>query len=264
MPVLPNDLAEHAQTLAGMSSEEIIKLLESLGRIDESIVVRRRRPVSGKNHSKEVGGKQRKMSIDEAVEYEKKRIEERTEKERQVKELYHLDTDIVERDEINDEIYPKRLTPTDIARSIEAAKTGLEELDRLRSKTSKEFSRKEEVVLRILKQIKKLEAARVARIIAEKQRNTVIGKTVEELEAEREQRIRKLKGLPEPIVETPEEKAEREKREEEEKQEMIRTLPGFDKHIKTLTDEAGELAEENIDAAASVVRQWIGNVVNSD
>lgn len=261
MPVLPNDLAEHAQSLAGMSSDEIVKLLESLGRIDESITVTRRRGVPGKNSSKEVGGKTRIMSIEEAVEYEKHRSEERAEKERQIKELHHLEAGVLDRDEINDEIYPKRLTPKDIAQSIESAKERLAEQDRLRENRVKVFSPKEEILLHVLELVKKHEASRVARIVSEKQRSSVIGKTIEQLEEERKARIRKLKGEPDPIDETPEEQAAREQREEEEKQEMIRNLPSFDKNIKTLTDEAGELTQDNIDAATAVVRQWIGNQI---
>ena len=264
LPILPNDLAEHVQTLGGMNSEELVKLFESLGRIDESIIVTRRRPVPGKNTSKEVGGKQAKMSIDEAVEYEKERGEGRTEKENKVREMFGIEQELFERDEINDEIYPKRLAPTDIARSIEAAKDRLEEQARLKEMRSKMFSPREELILDILTLVKKYEAARVAKKIADRQRKSIRGKTLEQLEAEREARIRQLKGEPEPIVETPEEREERLQREEEQKQEAIRTLEGFDRNIRTLVDEAGEVAGENIDAAASVVRQWIGNIVTSD
>lgn len=261
LPILPNDLAEHVQTLGGLNSEELVKLFESLGRIDESIIVSRRRPVTGKNTSKEVGGKKAKMSIDEAVEYEKERAETRAEKENKVRELFGIEQELFERDEINDEIYPKRLAPTDIARSIEAAKDKLEEQDRLKEMRSKVFSPREELILDILTLVKKYEAARVAKKIADRQRKTVKGKTLEQLEAEREARIRQLRGESEPIDETSEERLQK---EEEQKQEAIRTLDGFDKNIKTLVDEAGDVVGENIDAAAAVLRQWVGNVVNSE
>lgn len=252
-------MAEHAQSLAGLGSEEIIKLLESLGRINDKITVSRRRPVSGKNISKEVGGKQRNMTIEQAVEYEKKRLEERLEKEKQIKELFAFDNELISKEEINDEIYPKRLTPHDIARSIESAKEKLEEIDRKRAGGGTVFSPTEEAVLHVLQQVKKHEAARIAKYIADRQRNMVLGKTIEQLEEERQERIRKLNGEAGPIDETPEEKEEREKREEEKKQETIRTLQGFGKNIKTLVDEVGEVAEDNLDAAAAIVRQWIGN-----
>ena len=262
LPVLPNDLAEHVQTLGGLNSDELIKLFESLGRIDGSIVVSRRRP-AGKNSSKEVGGRKGKMSIGEAVEYEKQRAEARAEKEKIVREIFGFGEEIFERDEINDEIYPKRLAPKDIARSIEAAEAKLEEQDRMQEKRKKIFSTREELILDILELVKRYEAARTAKVVAERQRKTVEGKTLEQLEEEREARIRRMKGEPEPIDETPEEREERLQQEEEQKQELIRTLPGFDKNFRTLIDEAGDLTGENVDAAAAVIRQWIGTTVES-
>ncbi len=260
--MLPNDLAEHVQTLGGLNSDELIKLFESLGRIDGSIVVSRRRP-AGKNSSKEVGGRKGKMSIGEAVEYEKQRAEARAEKEKIVREIFGFGEEIFERDEINDEIYPKRLAPKDIARSIEAAEAKLEEQDRMQEKRKKIFSTREELILDILELVKRYEAARTAKVVAERQRKTVEGKTLEQLEEEREARIRRMKGEPEPIDETPEEREERLQQEEEQKQELIRTLPGFDKNFRTLIDEAGDLTGENVDAAAAVIRQWIGTTVES-
>lgn len=257
-------MAEHAQTLAGLHSEEIIKLLETLERIDDRIIVSRRRSVPGKNVSKEVGGRRRKMSIEQAIEYEKKRLEERLEKEQQVKEQFDFDDSSIDKRELNDDVYPKPLTPDDMARSIESAKEKLEELDRRRAMQGVVFSPTEEAVLDIMTLIKKNEAACLARIIAQKQRASVLGKTIEELEADREERIRRLRGEPEPLNETPEEKEAREKKEEEEKEELIRTLPGFGKNIKTLVDEAGEVAEDNLDAATAVLSQWIGNTVGGE
>ncbi len=264
LPVLPNDLAEHVQTLGGLNSEELIKLFESLGRIDDSIVVSRRRPVPGKNTSKEIGGLHKKMSIEKAVEYEKQRAEARTEKENKVREMFDLDEELFQRDELNDDIYPQRLTPTDIVTSIDAARIKLEEQDRLSAIRKKVFSTRDELILDILDLVKRYEAARTAKVVAERQRKLVEGKTLEQLEKEREARIRQLKGEPEPIDETPEEREERLKLEEEQKQELIRTLPGFDKNIRTLVDEAGDMTSENVDAAAAVIRQWIGNLVNSE
>ncbi len=48
---------------------------------------------------------------------------------------------------------------------------------------------------------------------------------------------------------------------EEDDEELSRTLDGFDKSIRSLQDEIAELIEENPDAAAAVLRQWIGNAV---
>lgn len=261
MLVLPNDLAEHTQTLQGLGSDEIIKLLESLGRIDENINVSLRRPVKGKKYSKEVGGKLRKMSVQNALEYEKKRNDERTEKEKQVSEMFGVEPELFQRDELNGDVYPKRLSPQDIVRGMDTAQKKLEELDRLREKRAKVFLPREEMVLDALTLIKKYEAVRIAEKIAQQQREAVSGKTIEELEAERERRIRVLKGAPD---ESLEEQEERLKREEEERQELLRTLPGFDNTKQMLTDEAGTIVGENLDAAAAVVRQWIGNIENKE
>lgn len=60
-------------------------------------------------------------------------------------------------------------------------------------------------------------------------------------------------------------KAEAEAAEtEEEDEELSRTLDGFDKSIRSLQDEIAELVEENPDAAAAVLRQWIGTVVPAE
>ncbi|MDR1964077.1 MAG: hypothetical protein LBQ50_09895 [Planctomycetaceae bacterium] len=267
MPVLPSDLVEHVQSRSGLTLEEQIKLLETLGRINPEIVVTRHKLVKGKKFSKAVG----KMPIEDAVEHIKKRAEVRNEKNQKIEEITGLQlADFWDREELNDEIYPKRLSPTDIVRYIEAGREQLEARDRERANSAKVFSPREEAVLDAVALIKKFEAARVAQKIAERQRAAVLGKTKEELEAEHAAWLRKLKGEPEPVVaepETPEQMEERLKQEEEQKQaeamEATRTLEGFDKDIHTLVDEAGILVTENPDAAAAVVRQWIGNIVDS-
>ncbi|HBT76656.1 MAG TPA: hypothetical protein DEB39_06965 [Planctomycetaceae bacterium] len=75
---------------------------------------------------------------------------------------------------------------------------------------------------------------------------------------------------PDPIViyEAPEIPAEELERryapsteEEEEEIERLRTLTSFDKSMRSLQEEVAELVEENPDAAAAILRQWIGNVV---
>lgn len=47
----------------------------------------------------------------------------------------------------------------------------------------------------------------------------------------------------------------------EEELEAERTLAGFSKNIRSLQEEVAELVSENPDAAAAVLRQWIGNAV---
>lgn len=60
-------------------------------------------------------------------------------------------------------------------------------------------------------------------------------------------------------------KAEAEAAEtEEDDEEISRTLDGFNKSIRSLQDEIAELVEENPDAAAAVLRQWVGTVVPAE
>jgi flagellar biosynthesis/type III secretory pathway M-ring protein FliF/YscJ len=47
-------------------------------------------------------------------------------------------------------------------------------------------------------------------------------------------------------------------------EEARRELEGFNSDIHTLVDEAGGLVAESPDAAAAILRQWIGNIVNID
>jgi len=259
--VLPNNLAEHVQAMGGLSTDEIIKLLESMVRIDPRTKVVLQRVVPGKNTSKPVKGK---MKIDAAVDYEKKRADQRIEKEQQVLEMFTLDETVLKLDELNEEYYPKRMTPNDIANDIEAARQRLLKLDENRIKAARPSSPNEEAVLNVMTNIKQMEAARIARSISEHQRQLVLGKTPEQLEQERKERIEQLKAEAGLIYkQTGVEGTEEEnKKTEEEKREAIRTLPGFSKDIHTLADEAGDLAAENIDAAASVIRQWIGTAAD--
>jgi hypothetical protein len=261
LAILPNDLAEHIGSFAGLTPEELARLFESLQRIDSSFTVSRRKGVKGKSYSRKVRGSN--MNIADAVEYEKNRHEERIEKERKIKEINGIDEEIFDRDELNDEIYPKRLTPVDIVRSTEAAKERLTEIDRERLKLPVIFAPRDEAVLDAIAIVKKYETARLAQAIADRQRKEIIGKSKEQLKAEEEKKLRQMKGEPEPHEETPEEKAEREAREIEEARLRNDELVGFDSNFRTLVDEAAQLTDENPDAAVAIVRQWIGNTATT-
>ena len=52
--------------------------------------------------------------------------------------------------------------------------------------------------------------------------------------------------------------------EEEEEIERQRSLNSFDKSMRSLQEEVAELVEENPDAAAAVLRQWIGTVTSNN
>ncbi|MDR1053860.1 MAG: hypothetical protein LBL39_06755 [Planctomycetaceae bacterium] len=257
LDILPDDIACHVGSFVGLTPEELARLFESLGRIDNAFNVQRYKGVKGKNSSRKVG---RKMGIVDATEYEKNRQDERVEKEKKILEINGVDQSIFDRDELNDEIYPKRLTPSDIVRSTEAAREKLNEIDQERAKPKIEFSPREEAVLDAMVMVKKYETVRVATAIAEWQRENIIGKTKEQLKEEEAKKLRQMKGEPEPHIETPEEKAERETREREEERLKHDELAGFDPNYRTLVQEAAELTDENPEAAAAVIKQWIGSI----
>jgi len=272
MPVLPNKLAEFVQAKYGVTPEELHKLFASMERVNDTLKVTRRRKVEGKEYSKPVGGrKDRLLAIADAVEYEQKRAESRQAKEKKVHEdiLNEVDFDeLMVRLEVNDSFYPKRLTPTDIVNSISTAADRLEALDSQRAVKPKIYSAREETVLDVITLIKKQEPLRVARHIAERQRAYIFRHSLEELEAEYAAWRRRLKGEPEP--ETEEERLAREAAEqlladaaieEEERIAAEEAARNFDElaGVHTLLDDVAALIRENPEAAAAIVRQWIGN-----
>ncbi|MDR3182676.1 MAG: hypothetical protein LBT89_07130 [Planctomycetaceae bacterium] len=270
MPVLPNRLAEFAQIQNGLSQAELLKLFESLARVNEQLKVTRRRPVPGKTISREIGGKKGKMPVADAVEYEKKRFADKGEKEKKIDELLGLESGtLIVRPPIGDSIYPRRLAPDDIVRYTSTAGEKLLALDLERARPQRIFSPREETVLDVMLLIKKNEAMRVAKRIAERQRMGVFNKTAEELEAEYAEWLRVLRGDPPP--ETEEETAARLVKEEEERiaeEERLaeEAAKNFGKleNVFTLVDDAAALVAENPEAAAAVVRQWIGEAVLLD
>ena len=273
MPVLPNKLAEFVQAKFGLTPDELHKLFDSLGRVNDSLKVAQRRKVEGKEYSKQVGGRRKFMSIADATEYEQQRAENRWIKDKMVREelLDEVDFDeLMVRLEVNDSYYPKRLTPTDIVESIDSAAERLEALDVQRAKKPKIYSAREETVLDVITLIKKQEPLRVARHIAERQRAYILSHSMEELEAEYAAWLRRLKGEPEP--ETEEERLAREAAEEllddaaleeEERLAAEEAARNFDAlpSLHTLLDDVAALIRDNPEAAAAIIRQWIGNAM---
>ena len=268
MPVLPNSFALFVQAKYGVSPDELHKLFESLGRINPNIKIARRRAIEGKETSKLVGGRKAFMTIAEAVEYEKKRHESRLEKEKKIHTLVkeiNFD-DLMMRLAVNDSIYPKHLAPTDIVRSIDAAGNKLDKLEQERKIPPRDYSPREETILDVLTLIKKQEPYRVARHISNRQKAYIIAHSLEELQAEYDEWMRNLRG--DPPSETEEETmarlaAEKEQRLEEERiaaEEAARNF-GDLPDVHTLLDDVAALIRDNPEAAASIIRQWIGNSV---
>jgi len=266
MPVLPNKFAEFVQAKYGLTPDELHKLFESLGRVNPNIHVDRRRKIEGKEHSKAFG---KRMFIEDAVEYEKERAESRHAKDQKVREELLDDIDFDElmvRLEVNDSYYPQRLAPLDIVHCVDSAGEKMDALDRERAKPVKIYSPREETVLDVITLIKKQEPIRVAKHIANRQKAYILTHSLEELEAEYAEWLRNLRGDPPP--ETEEEMMARLAREaeqqiEEERLAAEEAARNFDDlpDVRTLLDDAAELIRTNPEAAAAIVRQWIGNAV---
>jgi hypothetical protein len=270
MPVLPNKLAEFVQAKYGLTPEELHKLFESLGRVDESIKVAQRRRVEGKEYSKQDERSKKFMSIADATDYEKKRAESWLEKDQKIREelLDEIDFEaLLGHLAVSESIYPRDLAPVDIAHGIDAAGIKLEVLDRQRAISPRVYSAREEAVLDVLTLIKKREPLRVARRIAERQRAYILGHSMEELEADYAEWMRQLRGDPTEEERLAMEEAKRlaaeEAAAEEERIEAEKAARNFDDlaDVRTLLDDVAALIRDNPEAAAAIVRQWIGNAV---
>jgi len=266
MPVLPNKFAEFVQAKYGLTPDELHKLFESLGRVDANIHVDRRRKIEGKEHSKIFG---KRLPIEDAVKYEKERAEGRHAKDQKIREELLEDVDFDElmvRLEVNDSYYPQRLAPTDIVKCVDSAGERIDALDRERARPPKIYLPREETILDVITLIKKQEPIRLAKHIANRQKAYIVTHSLEELEAEYAEWMRILRGDPPP--ETPEEMMARLAQEEEQRIEEERIAAeeaarNFDDlaDVHTLLDDAAQLIRENPEAAAAIVRQWIGSAV---
>jgi hypothetical protein len=268
MPALPNSFALFVQAKYCVTPDELHKLFESLGRINPNIKVARRRPIEGKETSKLVGGRKAFMTIAEAVEYEQKRHKSRDEKEEKIHSLVkEIEFDeLMVRLAVNDSIYPKHLAPVDIVRSIDAAGIKLDELDQKRKKPPRVYSAREETILDALVRIKRQEPYRVARHISSRQKAYFLTHSLEDLQAEYAEWMRNLRGDPPP--ETEEEMKARLATEEEQRLEDERLAAeeaarnfGDLPDMHTLLDDVAALIRDNPEAAAAIVRQWIGSNV---
>ncbi|HBT76655.1 MAG TPA: hypothetical protein DEB39_06960 [Planctomycetaceae bacterium] len=225
----------------GLPPEHIAWLLDSLGKGGSGAVVTRQ--FSGDLFR----GKKQKMAFEAAIELELQRAGERREREMTIK----LNRGIkLSPEELNQEafsteknIYPKRVSPLDIGRSLDAARAHL--ADGGEKNMPKEQRFRAELLIHVIEQIKRLEALRVARRIARRQKNVVQGKTTEQVrtEKENEQSAALLAA----------------RQLEEERRKTERSIGGFGKGLHTLIDEAAEVVQTDYDASAKVLNQWIGN-----
>lgn len=236
--VVTEEMARHIGDEAGMAPEHIAMLLDSLEKIGkEATIVHRPHSAKGRN-------KPEVMSIDSAVEYELQRARERQRREIEIRESFRkrpVPDEEIKEFSVEDNVYPKRVSPRDIARSLDAARARIALL--AGKNMPKKNSIRSEIILSVLEKIKQLEAVRVARQIAKRQYALVEGKDDAAIQREKQETILK-KHL---------------KTFEEEAEKAARTLDGFGKGLHTLVDEAAEVVETDLNASAKVLGQWIGN-----
>ena len=236
----PVELAEKIGQQAGLLPDEMVKLFDSLERVEKNRKIIRRKAVQEKIVSK------KPIDLQNAVEFAKERLEEHKKREENLRRSHkqkHLKYFEAEsRDVIEDTEYPKKTSPYDIGRSIDTAQKRL--LEEERKDADDPVDHKTIILLQAIDRTKITEAARVAHKIAERQKRIGL------LSLEEAERLAKM---------TPEERQELAP-DIEEQLEIARSLHGFKKQVNTIVDEAAEVVDENVDAAAAVVRQWVGTI----
>lgn len=231
------ELSRRIAETAGMLPDEIVKLLKSLAEIEPGIKIAHRKPGSS---GKRLFGflKEKTTGVVDALQHAREEVEKREEIERKLRKK-HLPAG--NRSDLKDDDSPKQVSPVDISRAIEGARkyfTGLEE----KKQADPVSERKADLVLRIIQKLKREEMRRLAKRIAMKQK-LMYDMLLERNDGEYVPLERKL---------SPEEaEAALEKAQNE--------LTGFGKGLHTLIDDAKEVVENDYDAAANVVRQWVGH-----
>ena len=244
--VLPTEL--------GMDPDEIERLLELLGRDSRKRIVFRRRVGSILDVAKgqvfwlrpyRLTAEEAKELIHEIAEQQREREAKLLKKRRRKDPDYQLPKYMTP-EEIN---YPSQLSPDDIVAASDAARYRLEESPQ-QDKTVSAEERRAMQIFEALEQMKNDEATRFARHVAMVQRRHIEGKPPLDDESQQNDEATDIfaaHGF------------------DDEELERIRTLQGFGKKpLKTIIDEAGDVIDTNVDAAAKVVKQWIGNHTNEE
>ena len=139
--------------------------------------------------------------------------------------------------------YLSRLSPDDVLAACNVARKRLAESPQHNETLSSE-ERRAKRILDVLEELKHDELLRFARHIAMTQRQYIEGKTQD---GDAPADVWAAHGIDDTELE------------------RIRTMQGFGKKpLKTLIDEAGDVVDTNVDAAAKVVKQWIGNQKNGE
>ncbi|MCL2623795.1 MAG: hypothetical protein FWD31_09030 [Planctomycetaceae bacterium] len=237
----------------GMAPDEIERLLELLGRDNETRTVFRRRVGSTLDVAKgqvlwlrpyRLTIEEAKELIHEIAERYKEREKRLLKKRRRKNTDYQL-SKLMSPDEIK---YPSHLSPDDVLAASDTARNRLEKPRPYETENAEE--RRAKRIFEALEQMKAEEATRFARQVAMIQRHHIEGKPFIAEETQQEggdepSDVWAAHGI------------------DDEELERIRVLQGFGaKPMKTLIDEAGDVVDSNMDAAAKVVKQWIGNPAN--
>ena len=239
----------------GIDPDEIERLLELLGRDDANRFVFRRRVGSildmAKGHV--LWMRPYRLTLDEAKKLVREIAERHREREAKLlkkKRRKNPDYQLPKLMTADGIEYPSELSPNDILAACQAARRRLEE-DPQRNDMANTEERQAGRILEALEQMKREEATQFARRVASMQRRHIEGKpSVEGETAEQD-------GNPSDTWDK--------YGLDDEELERIRTLEGFGrKPLKTLIDEAGEVVDTNVNAAAKVVQQWIGNATKDE
>ena len=238
----------------GMDPDEIERLLELLGRDNANRIVFRRHVGSILDVAKGLVLWLRpyRLTIDEArklihelAEKQREREARLLKKKRRKNPNYQLPKYLTP-EEIE---YPSQLSPDDVLAASDAARQRLEKPPQKDKDSTEE--RRAKRIFEALDQMKNEEATRFARHVAMIQRHHIEGKSPPEDETAKEGGDGSDPWAAYGV--------------DDEELERIRTLQGFGKKpLKTLIDEAGEVVDTNIDAAAKIVKQWIGNQTNEE
>ena len=248
-----NDAADDALHFdTGLGPDVIERLLELLSRESAERVVFRRR--EGKIMDKVKGWVFRKhpyrLTIDEAKTLIHDIAEKHRERhERLLKKKRRKDAGLEFTKTLwaNAVAYPTELTTDDVLEAGEAARHRLEEIPKLDDVETTE-ERLAKMIFEALKQMKVEEATLFARRYADMQHEFLEQQAAAiENASDNDTDLFAGHGL------------------DENGMERVNSLQGFGrKPLKTLIDEAGDAVNTDIEAAAKVVKQWIGNPRNGD
>lgn len=240
-PVLtPVEKAKRIGGTAGLLPAEIAQLLGTLAEIESDRVVIRQ-----KVGEKKIG-KPNRQPLEKAKEYAQDRAEKRQEEEEKRRLARRKQGKKYHQQESNEIIatseWTSMLYPSDMLRLVEAAQTKMT-VEWEQQKRESEEERRGKIILEVLDRTKETETARLARTIAKRQER--IGQLTEEELAAQEQEVVQQRMDNTGV---------------EEQLEAARSLQRFGKNLHTLTDEAAGVVDQNLDAAANIMKQWVGNV----